>query len=1057
MMISCVILASLASAVAAPPPHAVLPQRPARLLEMSIARRDSLASSDTARWMMRLASGEYVEVEVRQHGVDVIVRVIGPDGSARPDVDSPFGSEGTEHVRWIANADGEWIVVIVPFEDGPPGRYEIEWVARRQGTAVDTNRIANDSLIALARSVSDHGTEAYQDGTREGVERAIERWAEAGVLYGRAQDHAGEGLALHAIGFFHGLLGRPDSALAYYSRALPIRHAVGDRVGEATTLAGIGVAHVDLGRPDSALAYYARALPIQQEVGDRGGEATTLGNIGGVHDVLGRPDSALAYFAQALALHQEVGDRPGEAATLHNVGNVLSGVGRPDSALTYYARALPMLREVGNRVGEAMTLNNMGHVHRALGRPDSALAYFALALPITVMVGNPSVEATTLNNIGVVHEILGRPDSALAHYERALPILRAAGNRAVEAATLHNIGNVYDGLGRRDSALSHYGQAILIQREVADRPGEATTLNNIGSVHAGLNHPDSALAYFAQALSMRRTVGDRGGEAVTLSNIGSVHRGLGRSDSALAYYAQALPMHRAVRDRSGEATTLMNIGLLHHRTLQRPQPRTAVAYYDSAVVALAEIARHAGGDQNRLGFAERAADVFPEWSLAWLSVAAEADGRAAMLAALVAAERGRAQAMLDLMRKSAGEAGVPVPAAGADLSAEAEPLIRALARSNSAAVSYLLTPDTLLAWLILPRGEVEVFRTPVAQQILSGEVAALRRGLGADSAAVRGRLALPIGDLEQSGAGVGIGAGIRAASRTAEEAARQLSEWLFPPELRTKLPDSGTLVVVAHGTLNLVPFAVLPLGPAGEPLGLRYGLRYAPSLASLAEAERRPIHSPSRGNALVVGNPRMPTVHSSTGQKVVLGPLVGAENEARWVAQEVGTTVLAGGAATEAEVRARLPGASIVHLASHGYAYGSEARARDSFIALASGSEQDGLLTVGEVLDEIAPLSAELVVLSACQTGLGDLKQAEGTVGLQRAFLAKGARSVLVSLWSVSDEATEQLMRRFYAHWLRGSSKAEALRRAQAEVRGEPGSRFHDPRYWAAFQLVGAD
>ena len=125
-------------------------------------------------------------------------------------------------------------------------------------------------------------------------------------------------------------------------------------------------------------------------------------------------------------------------------------------------------------------------------------------------------------------------------------------------------------------------------------------------------------------------------------------------------------------------------------------------------------------------------------------------------------------------------------------------------------------------------------------------------------------------------------------------------------------------------------------------------------------------------------------------------------------------------------------------------------------MALAADADNDGLLTVGEVLDDnTLRLRAELVVLSACQTGLGDLKQAEGTVGLQRAFLAKGARSVLVSLWSVSDEATAVLMDGFYAHWLRDTdrpSKAEALRRAQDAVR----ARWPEPRYWAAFQVVGA-
>jgi CHAT domain-containing protein len=127
-------------------------------------------------------------------------------------------------------------------------------------------------------------------------------------------------------------------------------------------------------------------------------------------------------------------------------------------------------------------------------------------------------------------------------------------------------------------------------------------------------------------------------------------------------------------------------------------------------------------------------------------------------------------------------------------------------------------------------------------------------------------------------------------------------------------------------------------------------------------------------------------------------------------------------------------------------------------VALAPDSLHDGLLTVGEILDDSTlTVAADLVVLSACQTGLGDLKQAEGTIGLQRAFLAKGARSVLVSLWSVSDEATQELMGRFYTHWLKDDdrpTKAKALWRAQEDMRR---GGFDHPRFWAAFQLVGAN
>jgi CHAT domain-containing protein len=228
------------------------------------------------------------------------------------------------------------------------------------------------------------------------------------------------------------------------------------------------------------------------------------------------------------------------------------------------------------------------------------------------------------------------------------------------------------------------------------------------------------------------------------------------------------------------------------------------------------------------------------------------------------------------------------------------------------------------------------------------------------------------------------------------------------------------------------------------------------------EARSKRVAAMSRdslnGGALVVGNPSMPHVATSDGRTVTLSPLSGAEQEAQWVAQRLGVTPLRGSMATEQVVRARLSGASLVHLATHGFAFSSDDHVRQSFLAFAPGDGQDGTLTVGEILDDATlTLRADLVVLSACQTALGDLKQAEGTVGLQRAFVAKGARALLVSLWSISDDATTLLMRRFYTHWLDDpghQNKAEALRRAQADVRSDP--RFEHPRYWAAFQLIGA-
>jgi tetratricopeptide (TPR) repeat protein len=926
-----------------------------------------------------------------------------------------------------------------------------------------TTRVVGQTPPDSGAVLAEQATAEGRRQTREGSERAIVLWSAALRFYRAAGDRVGHVTALNNIGAIHNALGRLDSALAYFAQVVPLERALEDRAGEARGLNNIGAVHLRLGRPDSALTYFFQALPIRRAMGDEAGEAATLNNIATVHSRRGRGDSALSYLVPALAILRRLGDPARLAATLQNIGTVHGALGRPDSALTYYAQAIPMLQAAGDRATEAAALNNVGLVHADLGRPDSALTYYTQALPIRRVVGDRAGEAATLNNIGVVYGELGRSDSAMFYFLQALPIRRTVRDRAGEGTTLHNLAAVHANRARPDSALTYYAQALPIRRAVGDRAGEAVTLVGIGSSHEDLGRLDSAFTYYARALTIYRTVGDRAREAKALNNIGLVHSKLGRRDSALHYYTQALPIRRVVGDRAGEAVSLANLGALMHR--QSPADlRAAVAYFDSAAAVQAAIGGHAGTDDNRMSLAEGDVGLFRSWALAWLAL--RDDGpEASALASLAAAERGRAQGLLSLLQRqrsrqaNGGLLPGGRPEAGADLAGEARRLLASLPE-RAAALVYLVTADTMLAWLAAPGQPVQVFQAAIDELDLAAAVAELRGGLGADSAQGRARFALRAPALEPLGHPRET-ATVRAGG-VAGRAATRLADRVLPPNLlralRAALPAGGELIVIPHASLNLVPFAALPIDSTGAPLGVRYALRYTPSLATLAEVGRTdglPRDS-LRTAALVVGNPAMP-VARGTGADVPLDPLPGAAEEGRWVATELGTAVLTGGEATEAEVKNRMSSASLIHLATHGYAYSSEARARRSFIALAATAEDDGLLTVGEVLDDPRKMRAELVVLSACQTGLGNLRRAEGTVGLQRAFLAKGARSLLVSLWSVSDQATTLLMQRFYSHWLRDPdrpSKAEALRRAQLDVRATPG--FESPRYWAAFQLVGA-
>src|SRR3954471_23705486 len=246
--------------------------------------------------------------------------------------------------------------------------------------------------------------------------------------------------------------------------------------------------------------------------------------------------------------------------------------------------------------------------------------------------------------------------------------------------------------------------------------------------------------------------------------------------------------------------------MFHHDPTLRDLER-AVAYYDSAAFVQGQIGRSAGGDQNLLSFAELDVGLFYGWTLAWIDRAPELGEATAVDAALAASERGRAQALRELIRgtRGAATAAAAPSGAGSSLPAEGRALASALGGTGVPALSYVVTQDTLLAFLVLPGRDAVVFRTAVRSDTLTSLVAAVRAGRGVQSAASRAQVDEP--DAQP------------APMRNAEEGradrwrdpANRLSALLLPAELRARLPASGELVIVPGGSLNLLPFAALPL------------------------------------------------------------------------------------------------------------------------------------------------------------------------------------------------------------------------------------------------------
>jgi CHAT domain-containing protein len=203
-----------------------------------------------------------------------------------------------------------------------------------------------------------------------------------------------------------------------------------------------------------------------------------------------------------------------------------------------------------------------------------------------------------------------------------------------------------------------------------------------------------------------------------------------------------------------------------------------------------------------------------------------------------------------------------------------------------------------------------------------------------------------------------------------------------------------------------------------------------------------------------MGNPLMPTIRTEDGREIVLSPLSGAEAEAKLIVESLGDrqyTLLLQAQATESAVKELALTHNIIHLATHGIAYTEDPL--NSFVAFAPTATENGLLTAREVAQN-RELPVDLVVLSACQTGLGRVS-GDGMLGLSRAFLIAGARTIIVSQWSVSDGATKELMVAFYQYYLASGNKAIALQLAMQKVRSI--AEYAHPRYWAAFVMVGAE
>jgi CHAT domain-containing protein/Tfp pilus assembly protein PilF len=945
---------------------------------------------------------------------------------------------------------------------------------RRLEESVKAFRSAADAAERLgwlrraADALHESGWSGYCRSDWRGAQAA---WEHELALRESRGDRAGVARTLGNLGSIYEALGDYPKALEYQERSLKLEEELGNRAGVATALGNLGNIYGRLGDSTKALEYQERSLKLEEELGDRAGVAATLGNIGLIYDGLGEYPKALEYLERSLKLKEEQGDRAGVARTLGNIGNIFRERGDYPKALEYCERALKRLEELGDRAGVAATLNNLGIIRNALGDYPKALEYYERGLKRLEELGDRAGVAITLNNLGIIRNALGDYPKALEYYERGLKLFEELGHRAGVAATLGNIGDIYDSLGEYPKALEYDERALKLFEEVGHRAGVAATLGNIGNIFRERGDYARALEHYERSLKLKEELGDRAGMARTLGNIGFIHRCLGDHAKALSFHGGALKLAEELGSSRTVVMNLWGLALVH---LARGEADQAVATAKRAVERMSVLTGGLAEEQGA-SLRGRFASVFDLGmaAAAGLEDAAETaffleSGRAGtLLESLGGRDKLRATSLPEaLLREEAEAQAAETVARKLYLRAldrgereEVQLRRRELEQAREArkeVIEKIQREEKAAANVLYPKADsLEEIQASLRKSEALVLYALLEKGsLALVVTTKEARIAL-LGDTHEIAAACGVIRGGVLSGVTRGFAKIEQPDASLPGAI-TKLRklvleplglgrDVKRLLVSPHGALSYVPFALL----AGDrevvqvPSGTTYRLL-------TGECELR------GEGVLGLGDPDYETKVDATAKAVyraggrgALSRLPGTRAEVKALAD----VKLLGKDATEAGLQAALAQRArwhAVHLACHGLV--DPERPTLSSLALTADANHDGFLSVLEVFRLKIP--ADLVVLSACETGKGKVVKGEGIVGMTRAFMFAGAPRVIVSLWKVDDAATCALMVKFYELWKPGKiATATALKKAQEYVRSH--EKWSHPYYWAAWQLWG--
>jgi len=917
---------------------------------------------------------------------------------------------------------------------------------------------------------------------------ALKRFQNAVTLAAKSHDRLTEAKALNRIGRLYSYTGKNHLAQVHLTKSLsllgPVNANTDPKVKNAygEVLSNIGEVIYSKGNMAAASDQFKRALEYLRD--DRKGEAKVQMFTAYIAGSVGVPEKAITATSEALRFYEATNDRSGEGLALTLLG-LWHTVKRGDDerAIELHKKAIGIFQDIGDRNSEAIAFNAVGQAYEYLKDFKTALWNYDKALKIFHDRGALDFECGTIAKVAMMHRLMGNHGQALLLYNRSLKLSRAAGKQRTEANALSEIAIVYAAQQRTKDTLQQYNRLLKFYEEIKDGRGRAVALNELGSFLLQIGRKEEAAESFRRALSEKAT--DPTVTISTFYNLARAERALGKLDDAYSSINRSLKMIEDLRSNVGspdlrtsyfsgvqsnyELCIQVLTDLDHARPGDGFAAQALLMSEKSRARLLVDLIRESGADLRK--------DAPPDYvsrerELSGL-IQNQVQYQSKLKAADDASEFAEVESQLAQFRSEYQqiEARIRDQSPRALSLARYEPLtleqIQKELRADDVLLEFSLGDEQSHLWMVTP-DSFQYFQLPDRKTIeeLSTQVYKL------------------VTTRQQLDGHEDIQSQIDESDQLFLQKAPQLSQMLFG-QIATQL-GSKRLLLVTEGKMQFVPFSALPVpGASNAPLIYDHEIVQLPSIATL-----RAIRATEKQNrdaadkiAAVIADPvfsRNDTrVHNSSlvasaatnenrpesTQRAVdtvrsdgPGRLTHSSEEADAIAKAAprGTTMIVKGfdATRETAMNAHLGEYQIVHFATHGILDSEHPELSGIVLSMVdqNGVEKNGVMPLHDIYN--MDLSAELTVLSACQTALGKDIRGEGFVGLTHSFISAGSKSVVSSLWKVDDRATAALMEDLYQSMLQnGMSPAAALRAAKLKVMQD--KRWSNPYYWAGFVVQG--